>query len=430
LPQVDARERPASEALPWRSAPQTEKHVVVLNRWYDERASYARYFDHRRCQVSYLTTPASEAWLRQALDGCPARLVVTDLADVDAVTRAAYEVERWGGAAVTDVVALAEWDLMTAAVLRERLDVPGSRPKDVFALRDKVAMKRAVAADGIPVPRFAACDDAPALGDLVERSGFPIVFKPRSEATAVGVEIVRSAEQLARLLAERDARAHECEEYVDGRLFHADGLVEDGILRFFKVSEYVNNPLLYLHGTGAGAIIVDDAGLVGRARDLADAVLRALGLRCDAFHLEFFQVPSGELVFLELGARAGGGPIPQLLEDLYGVHVVQQHFRLLVGDPLELDARSLSRIVGGYLMIPEPKGGPWRVQSSPRLTGKLPTLYEEAAPQPGDVLDGTANYLNTCGRYLYRGATTTEVRRDVLRTLEEFLLECEPVNGQ
>lgn len=405
-----------------------EKHVVVLNRWYDERASYARYFDHRRCRVSYLTTSGSEAWLRRALDGSPADIVVTDLADIEALSTATHEVERKAGA-VTDVVALAEWDLMNAAVLRQRLDVPGSRPGDVVALRDKVAMKRAVAATGVHVPKFATCDDASALRDLVERSGFPIVLKPRSEATAVGVEIVPSADELARLLAERDRRTHECEEYVDGRLFHADGLVEDGVLRFFKVSEYVNNPLLYLHGAGAGGVVVDDARLIDRARALSDVVLHALDIRRDAFHLEFFEVPSGELVFLELGARAGGGPIPQLLDDLYGVHVVQQHFRLLVGEPLELDARSRAPIVGGYLMIPEPKGGPWRVVVSPRLIGRLPTLYEEAAPVPGEVLDGTANYLNTCGRYLYRGATTEEVRRDLLRTLEEFRLEYEPVSA-
>jgi hypothetical protein len=202
------------------------------------------------------------------------------------------------------------------------------------------------------------------------------------------------------------------------------------VFRFFKVSEYVNSPLQYFGGMGHGGVVLDDAGLVGRARDLAEAVVRTLGLERDAFHLEFFEVPSGELVFLEVGGRAAGGPIPRLLDDLYGVNVVQQHFRLLVGEPVDVGDRSQAPIVGGYLLIPEPKGGPWRVLSAPRLTGKLATLYEEAAPEAGDVLDGTANYLNTCGRYLYRGATTEEVRRDLLRTLADFVLEYEPVGGR
>jgi len=402
------------------------RHVLILNRWLDDRAHYARYLDHGLWRVSYLTTAASERTLRSALRGHEATIVVTDVDDLDAVREAACRLqaphERFEG-----VVALAERDLLAAAHVRERLGVPGAWVAAMLPRRDKLLMKRAMAAAGeVRVPRFAPGDDLGAVRGLVDDAGWPIVVKPRAEAGCVGVRMTRGWDELCRALQEAPPSTLQCEEHIEGRLFHADGLVVDGAVRLFAVFEYVNTPLLYVtDGLGSGAATVDDPVIVDHGRVMAEAMARALDMRDDAFHLEFFLLDTGETCFLEVGARVGGGPVPGLLRDVAGVDLVRQHLRLQLGVPVEPLPDGPPSEVGGYLMLPEPKRRPCRVAAvrAPRL----PTLYSSEVPEVGAVLDGTAHQLDACGVFLYRGGSTADVMRDIRATERLFAMDCEPV---
>lgn len=411
----------AADAAP---AP-TRPHVLVLNRWYDDRVCYPQYLDHQHRTVSYIAAPGSERHLRAALRDVPATMLVTDLADRDAVYESVDLIERSTGR-ITGVVALSEYDLVTAAYVRERIGVPGTSSRVAVRTRDKVEMKRIVSEAGVPVPRYVRADDDRALRSLVADLGFPLVVKPRLEAGSDGVEVVATAVDLERVLSARDAAMHECEEYLDGRMFHADGLVADGEIRFLEVFQYVNHPILYFQRRiGSGAVAVDDARLVSLARSMAHRIVAALGIENDAFHLEFFVLDSGDFRFLEIGARIGGGPIRQLLMDVHGLDIARQHVRLQLGDDLEIASHAGARSIGGYLMIPEPTSVPFRVTGVRTPRAHLETLYHEMMPEVGTVLNGTAHDLNLCGLFLYRGNTTADVLRDVGATLAATGIEGE-----
>jgi biotin carboxylase len=405
----------------------TRDHVLFLNRWHDDRAArYARYLDHDRWRVSYLTTAESEQALRAALSGHPATIVATDIGALDAVHEAACRLQALQGR-LAGLVALAERDLLAAAHLRERLGLPGTWPAAMLPRRDKHLMKQAVAAAAVRVPRFAAGDDPGAVRGLVDDAGWPIVVKPRTEAGSVGVTLARGWDDLCRALQGSPASTLECEEFMEGRLFHADGLVVNGAVRLFAVFEYVNTPLLYVtDGLGSGAAMVDDPGLVRHGRVMAEAVARALDLRDDAFHLEFFLLDTGDTCFLEVGARVGGGPVSRLLREVTGVDLVRQHVRLQLGLPVEPPSERPPAEVGGYLMLPEPKRRPCRV-TAVEVPGDLPTLSASQVPEVDAVLDGTAHHLNACAVFLYRGGSTADVLRDIRATERLFALDCEPV---
>ena len=68
------------------------------------------------------------------------------------------------------VISVSQYEAMEAAQIRRGLGVEGEMPEQVHIVNDKVAMKAAVAAEGLRVPRFVGCYEA-----LTSSSGMPLL---------------------------------------------------------------------------------------------------------------------------------------------------------------------------------------------------------------------------------------------------------------
>ena len=81
------------------------------------------------------------------------------------------------------VVAADDGGVVAAAIAATRLGLPSNPPEAASRARDKLALRRALAADGVSQPRFA---ELPPGGD-VAAVGFPAVLKPAGLAMGRGV---------------------------------------------------------------------------------------------------------------------------------------------------------------------------------------------------------------------------------------------------
>ncbi|WP_186202870.1 ATP-grasp domain-containing protein [Burkholderia gladioli] len=395
--------------------------IVVLNRWSDDFAAYHRYIDHDAHEVAYVCTPDGAAALAASRIAHLERL--PDFLDEAGL----HEAVRACGAALGGIdrlVALSEFDLIAAGRLREAFDIPGDRPAAVARFRDKAVMKQVVAAAGLRVPRFVALDevdapDAPALAAL----RFPLVLKPRAGAASAGVRRVDTPAQLAALWPTLARADHECEEYIEGPIYHVDGLVADGEFVIARASRYVNTCLDFANGKPLGSVMLDPGpahdALLAFARDS----LRALGLDDGAFHLEVIRGGDG-LTFLEIGARVGGGEIPFLFRDLYGVDLYDLWVAQQSGDAARFAVRaqaaraaSASPLRGGFLMLPEPVGSRFVEAEVP---SGIAALYRAVLPKRHHGFDGKGGYDTILARFRYRGASEDEIGAAIDATLREF----------
>lgn len=393
---------------------------LVFNRWTDDFAHYDRIIDHTACDVAYITVEGHAARLP---DGAARHVETVERPDDrDAVIAAARRCHAALGR-IDKLIALSEFDLLLAAELRDLLGVPGYGLSEVRRFRDKIAMKRAIQAAGLRVPRFAALDDDAAVGSLVEAAGFPLIVKPRGGAASEGCELAHTPEALARLREERRGQGQECEEFVHGPIYHVDGLACGGALRFVRAWRYLNTCYDFAKGRPLGSVMLDPA----RARPLiafARRSLRALGLDHGAFHLEIIEGREG-LYFMEIGARVGGGEIPFVVRDLYGVDLVGDWLRLELGQPPQTvgTARADSLELGGFLMIPEAVGR--RLVRCRSPLGSVPGLYDHDLPPPGHVFDGHGGYDTLLGRFRFRGATPAAIEQAIWQALDLYDYELE-----
>ena len=240
---------------------------------------------------------------------------------------------------ITQVVALEEFDVLTAALIREHLCLPGLTSSRARRFRDKLAMRVAARAAGIAVPDYTGVFNYEELDHFMRRTSAPWVLKPRTDVSAIGIRKLHDAEEVWRAMDELDARArfHEqssaflLERFVHGGVYHVDSLVNDGQVIFAGASAYGRPPLDVAHD---GGIFISHG--VERETDehrqllaLNQQVIEALGLARGAAHAEFIRgADDNQLYFLEIAARVGGAYLAETLEAASGINLWREWARL------------------------------------------------------------------------------------------------------
>ena len=260
------------------------------------------------------------------------------------------------------VVALEEFDVMTAALIREHFCLPGMSSSTAKTFRDKFRMAEAAKLAGIVLPEFVPLINADEVREFMERVPPPWIIKPRSDVSAIGIRKVNEPEEVWSLITEMNERENLRErasyyllaQFVAGEVFHVDSLVDDGRVLFAGANRYGRPPLEVAHGGGAYVSRTvahrseDEKKLFAINRQLVKALKHERG----AAHAEFIKSDAdGRFYFLEIAARVGGAYIADVLEAASGLNLWREWARLEV-----TDGRS-RRQEAGAGQNPDRKGG-------------------------------------------------------------------------
>ena len=224
------------------------------------------------------------------------------------------------------VVALDEFDLQTAATLREHMRIPGMGITTAACYRDKLAMRVIARAMGFLVPDFCRVLNYDQLREFMERVSPPWLLKPRTEASAVGIRRIHDPEQLWRALDELgDRQSHFLiEQFIPGDIYHVDSIVSESRVVFSVVHRYGRPPLQVMHDGGVFTTrTVDRSSPDWQQLTAFNAQLSpGLGMVRGITHAEFIRSHAdGRYYFLEIAARVGGAFIADLVEHATGVNL-------------------------------------------------------------------------------------------------------------
>jgi biotin carboxylase len=263
----------------------------------------------------HLINTAEATWEREHIVG--ATVVATT--DIDLVLAAAREI-----AATARVAGVLSWDearIHQAAQVAAELGLPTTDPDAVWRCRDKYGSRTALAAAGVPQPRFALVGTAAEGRAAAEEIGFPVVLKPRAAAASYGVVRAVDADEVAGYFAfaaqatvphmPRYERSVLIEEYLDHPEISIDSVVYGGQVVPLFLAHKVIGYAPYFEETGH--IVSNNDPLL---RDPAMVeVLRnthnALGITTGWTHAEFKLTETGPKV-IEVNGRLGGDLIPYL----------------------------------------------------------------------------------------------------------------------
>lgn len=224
------------------------------------------------------------------------------------------------------VIALDDYDVEKAALVRETFRIPGMGQTTHRYFRDKLAMRQMAKDSGIDAPEFTAIFNDEAVNNFADRVAAPWVLKPRSEASATGIIKIKTKEELWIAIENLGEQRHLflLESFKPGDVFHVDSLVYKKEIIFCSASQYLSTPMEVSHEGG-----VFRTKTLGRYSEEFKAlekanqkVLQSFGLVNGATHTEFIRSKeNGKWYFLETSSRVGGAHIPDLVEASSGINL-------------------------------------------------------------------------------------------------------------
>lgn len=319
--------------------------VVILHRIPYHKVNYHEVIDHNIDEVVYVVTE-SGADVDESIRH--SKIFASSEHYVDDVLCAIYS----RGLSIDAVIALSEYNLIHAAQIRASLGL--ANPMDVrttYNARDKWLMKQCVSKCGIQAAEGALLESETGKA-LVEGCG-KVVIKPTrgasSEKTYVGGK--KAGNEFDGLV-----NPDECgdtflvERFVEGDIYHFDGLVHSGQILLVVGSKYVGNCLEFANGRPLASVQIDNGGDYVA---WVENCLRAVGIRNGAYHLEGIYANNG-MCFLEVGARAGGAGVVSCTEKATGVNLMQEEVKMhLHGDNYTSPQFDRSELNYGWFVVPQ-----------------------------------------------------------------------------
>ena len=323
----------------------------------------------------------------------------------DQPEQAADSVLREIDGTLDGVLAVDDSGVELAALLSERLGLPGNPAHAVRRVRDKLAFRRLLQEREFLCPEFhhlpTGADPRKPVPDLK----FPVVVKARRLSGSRGViraddseALVRAVNRVRAIQSRADRDAQELgliiEDFIPGREYALEGTLERGeltTLALFDKPDPLDGP--YFEET----LYVTPSRLPGALQEcIHREVARACGvagLATGPVHAEV-RVNEHGIWLLEIAARSIGGLCARVLTHSLGMSLEELILRQVVAQPLALAGE---RGAAGVMMIPIPQRGIYHgleglaaAQSVPGVTGVTMTA------EPGQIVapppDG-ASYL-------------------------------------
>jgi biotin carboxylase len=270
----------------------------------------------------------AQAWPRESIDEI---FFMPALSKQPDITYAVSYLAR--GHDLDAIIALDDFDVETAAALREHMRLPGMGTTLARNFRDKLAMRTSARAGGVLVPDFVGVFNYDRLRDFMARVPPPWVLKPRSEASSMGIKKMHDSEQLWRTL---DTLGDQqsfflLEQFVPGEVFHVDALVDNGEALFVNANQYSRPPMsVYQDGGVFSTHNLDRDSANARALfEINARTLKALGMVRGANHAEFIRAQAdGRFYFLECASRVGGANIAEATEFATGINLWREWARI------------------------------------------------------------------------------------------------------
>lgn len=264
----------------------------------------------------------------------------TSTTDIDAVERIARK-EKVDGilAYASDPAAL------TAAVVAERLGLPGNPANSVNILSKKHLFRRFLKENKFPVPKavsFSMPISKKELFATIHDMAFPLVVKPTDSSGSKGVSVVYNFSTMEEALEAAFERSRNSivvvEEYIENTLpfiVGGDVLVENGSIVVSGLMRCLRDKSSKL--VPAGEIFPSGLNFVqiNRINELIQQVLSSLDIKFGEFNIEVIVGEDDTPYIIEIGPRAGGNMIPLQLSDVYKYDFVEANVRFSMGLPIE-----------------------------------------------------------------------------------------------
>lgn len=233
----------------------------------------------------------------------------------------------------------------TAAYVSENLGLSTSPLSSVEILTNKDRFRQFLRNEGLATPKFGVYFDAVSFMEDIGRFEFPIVIKPVDSSGSRGVNRITDVsgdieEAITEALKYSLKGKFIVEEFVKkkGYQISGDAFSVDGKLRFWSFgNEYCIKDKRLKDFIPMGECWPSDHSEAEKQLvvDELQRIISTLRMGTNAYNVEAMIGEDGRAYIMELGPRNGGSMIPEVIEKVTGVDLMEYTIRAALGENCE-----------------------------------------------------------------------------------------------
>ena len=268
------------------------------------------------------------------------------------------------------VVGVDDDTTILVSMVSKALSLPHNSVESAHTTRSKYQMRKALAAGGIPSPRFELISISTDPAEVANGVNFPCVLKPLSLSASRGVirannprEFVKAFQRIVSILESSDVKSRKdvraaqilVEDFIPGIEVALEGIMIRGrlkVLAIFDKPDPLDGPFFEetLYVTPSRLPVDAQNDIISCTAQTADV----LGLREGPVHAELRVNDDGAWI-IEIAARSIGGLCARTLRFGMGISLEELIIRYAIG--MEVESLQRERRPAGVMMIPIPHAG-------------------------------------------------------------------------
>lgn len=283
------------------------------------------------------------------------------------------------------LITLSEFDILRVSKIRNLLQISGQDYFSGTLFRDKITMKQFAINQKLHVPQFTRVQNIVDVRAFVDRYGFPVILKPSNQAGSKDVHVLNSMAEVTSKNTEVLLATYgemDLEQFIQGDLYHIDGIINHGQLMFVSVAKYLNDlgystTLNQSASTFADFTVSESTPTFNTLKNAAKQLLSPAHLECGTVHLEFILDKYQQPYFVEMGSRTGGLMITNTIKRKYGLIMNEASYKLQANFKYKLHPQ-VPVTESGYLTVLPKKGQLIKFDTGPlrSLVQDLQTNFE------------------------------------------------------
>lgn len=233
--------------------------------------------------------------------------------------------------------------------------------------RDKRAMKDIFEKSGIKYAKYYPNYSFQDLTNHVNHGlDYPIVIKPITGTGTFNTEIIKNVEELSiyfEKLTFHPALVNKkvtLEEYIVGEEYHVDILWKDGKALFSSIGKYYIPRISIADDrrkNGSFTLLYDqNQDLYKEIISAHEKINQLIHFPNGVTHSEFF-IKDGDVYFSEIAIRYGGGRVPEMIQNTYGIDLIDAWLKQECGEELFINTKKENLQCSSWInFVPEKPG--------------------------------------------------------------------------
>ncbi|CCM80276.1 ATP-grasp domain-containing protein [Rhizobium mesoamericanum] len=285
-----------------------------------------------------------------------AQVIHADTSDLDTLIR---ECSRLRTAYdIAGITSVGDSFYATVGKLCQYFNLSGPNPASIERCCNKFTQRQLLEKAGVPIPAYRLAASETDVKRSAADLGLPVILKPASGTGSRGVRLCHTVEELAEHTAHlldgkhiwRSSPIILIEEFAQGPYYGAQIMGNDVV--GITAAQFGPPPHFVFHELNFPAILTNDEH--ERIVDVSLRCLQALDLGWGPTIVELRWTKLGPVV-IEVNPRLSGTPDPQLIQLAYGIDLVTEHIKLVIGDKWNLRRRH-SHTAVARILVPDRDG--------------------------------------------------------------------------